>query len=309
MIEIRTVRELTLDEPSGAANSPHISAASSLVRIGETLFVIPDDELDIGIFPDDAKEHGHMVRILDGRLSSDIDVRKKQKPDLESAMLVPPFENHPHGGVMALGSGSKPDRCTGALLPLDGEGAPAGHYITVDLNPLYDRLQPDVGAVNIEGAAVVGDTVRLLQRGNDGDAMNGIVDLKLEAVLASLAAGEPWSPDAVTRIEPRSLGDLKGVTLCFADSSPLEDDRQVFAASAEESHDGGDGAIAGSALGMMAPDGDVSFIDEVDKTIKIEGLTARIEDDAIQVLMVTDADNPDTPSPLLEARLPLDTGS
>ncbi|MDQ3618998.1 MAG: hypothetical protein M3391_02585 [Actinomycetota bacterium] len=308
MIEIRTVRELTLDKPSGAANSPHISAASSLVRIGETLYVIADDELYIGIFPQDAKKHGHMVQILDGHLSSDIDVRKKQKPDLESAMLVPPFENHPHGGVMTLGSGSKPDRCNGALLPLDGDGAPAGHYLMVDLEPVYERLKPDVGAVNIEGASVVGDTVRLLQRGNDGDAINGIVDLELEAVLAALSAGEPWPPDAVTRIEPRSLGDLKGVTLCFADSSPLEDDRQVFAASAEDSHGGGDGAIVGSALGVMTPDGDVSFIDQVDQTIKVEGLTARIEEDAIQVLMVTDADDPDTPSPLLEARLPLDTG-
>ena len=58
----------------------------------------------------------------------------------------------------------------------------------------------------------------------------------------------------------------------------------------------------------MTPDGEVSFIDEVDQTIKVEGLTARIEDDDISVLMVTDADDPDTPSPLLEARLPLDTG-
>lgn len=191
MIEIRTMRELTLDKPSGAANSPHISAASSLVRVGETLFVIADDELDIGIFPDDAKQHGHMVRILDGHLSADSERRKKEKPDLESAMLVPAFENHPHGGVMALGSGSKPDRCSGALLPLDAQGAPAGHYVTIDLVPLYDRLKADVGAVNIEGASIVRDTVRLLQRGNDDDAMNGIVDLELEAVQTALSASQP----------------------------------------------------------------------------------------------------------------------
>jgi hypothetical protein len=113
----------------------------------------------------------------------------------------------------------------------------------------------------------------------------------------------------VKRVQPRSLGDLKGVSLCFADSSPLKDDRQVFAASAEDTKDGGDGAIIGSALGVMTPDGEVSFIDEVDQVIKIEGLTARIEDDDISVLMVTDADDPDTPSPLLEARLPLDIGA
>ena len=308
MIQIRKLRELTLDEPSGAAHSPHIAAASSLVRIGETLYVIADDELYIGIFPDLAAGHGHMVQILDGHLSADTEVRKKEKPDLESAMLLPAFEEHPHGGVMTLGSGSKPDRCAGALLPLDASGGPAGHYITVDLRPLYERLKGDVGAVNIEGAAVVGDTVRLLQRGNDEDAMNGIVDLELAPILDALVANEPW-PAAVKRVEARPLGDLKGVSLCFADSSPLKDDRQVFAASAEDSKGGGDGAIIGSALGVMTRDGEVSFIDEVDQTIKIEGLTARIEDDDISVLMVTDADDPDTPSPLLEARLPLDIGA
>ena len=307
MIQIHKLRDLTLDEPSGAENSPHISAASSLVRIGETLYVIADDELDIGVFPDLATGHGHMVKILDGHLAADTEVRKKEKPDLESAMLFPAFEKHPHGGVMTLGSGSKPDRCTGAFLPLDANGGPAGHYITVDLRPLYERLKGDVGEVNIEGASVVGDTVRLMQRGNDNEAMNGIVDLELEPVLDALSANEPWPTD-VKRIEPRSLGALKGVSLCFADSSPLKDDRQVFAASAEDTKGGGDGAIIGSAVGVMTPDGEVSFIDEVDQTIKVEGLTARIEDDDISVLMVTDADDPDTPSPLLEARLPLDTG-
>lgn len=308
MIQIRKLRDLTLDKPSGAANSPHIAAASSLVRIGETLYVIADDELYIGVFPDLAEGPGHMVQILDGHLSTDTEVRKKEKPDLESAMLLPAFEEHPYGGVMTLGSGSKPDRCAGALLPLDESGGPAGHYITVDLRPLYERLEGDVGAVNIEGASVVDDTVRLLQRGNDGDGMNGVVDLELAPILEALVASEPWPTD-VKRIEPRSLGELKGVSLCFADSSPLKDDRQVFAASAEDTSDGGDGVIIGSALGVMTPDGDVSFVDEVDQPIKIEGLTARIEDDDISVLMVTDADDPDTPSPLLEARLPLDTGA
>ena len=83
----------------------------------------------------------------------------------------------------------------------------------------------------------------------------------------------------------------------------------MFAASAEDSAGGGDGAVTGSALGIMSPNGDVGWCEALDDPIKVEGVTGRLEDDGIVVLMVEDADDPEQPSPLYEARLPADAGA
>jgi hypothetical protein len=309
MIRVRKLRELTLANPSETTGSRHIAAASSLVRVRHTLFVVADDEVQLGVFPLEGSEPGRMVRILDRHLSEDSEMRKKEKPDFESACFVPAFEECPHGGLLALGSGSTERQRDGALAPLDANEQPTGSYHTVHLGELYDVLEDDVGAVNIEGVSVVSDRLRLLQRGNEEGSVNAHVDLTLRDVLEALTQGDVLSAGAVIDVVEHDLGTLDGVKLCFADSSPLEDTRQVFAASAEDPGGGGDGAVTGSALGIMSPSGDVAWCERLDDPIKVEGVTARLEPDGIVVLMVEDADDPDHPSPLYEARLPADAGA
>jgi hypothetical protein len=53
---------------------------------------------------------------------------------------------------------------------------------------------------------------------------------------------------------------------------------------------------------VIDPHGDVIAAAPVDVKDKIEGLTARRDGGRIHALLVTDADDPDKPSPLLEAR-------
>jgi hypothetical protein len=78
----------------------------------------------------------------------------------------------------------------------------------------------------------------------------------------------------------------------------------VFGASAESSGSArSDGKTVGSAIGIMERDGTIEMKEPIDVEVKLEGLSARAEGDAIHLLMVTDADDPSVPSPLLAAEL------
>jgi len=56
----------------------------------------------------------------------------------------------------------------------------------------------------------------------------------------------------------------------------------------------------------MSSDGTVEFNEPVDHDMKLEGLAADVlEDGRIRLLMVSDADDPDQPSPLMETHLSL----
>ena len=111
----------------------------------------------------------------------------------------------------------------------------------------------------------------------------------------------PYHPTPSQAIEFYDLGQLKGVALCFSDASPLPDGRMAFIASAEV-----DGGYVGSSLGLMSSDGTVEFNEPVDHDMKLEGLAADVlEDGRIRLLMVSDADDPDQPSPLMETHLSL----
>ena len=130
----RTVRRLALVDAGGL---DHLSAASSLVRIGSRLYVAADDEHHLGVF--DLSEHGsgRLVRVFEGELPRRHKDRKAAKPDLEALLQVPASKARPNGALLALGSGSRPQRQRGVLLALDGDGALSGEVEPVDLGPLY----------------------------------------------------------------------------------------------------------------------------------------------------------------------------
>ena len=112
-------------------------------------------------------------------------------------------------------------------------------------------------------------------------------------------------PDALRNVDHVDLGQLQGVRLCFSDASALADGRIVFAASTEDSESTmNDGMTYGSALGIIEQDGSLGPVEPLDLIVKVEGIDARIADETIDVMMVTDADDPDAPSPLLRASIP-----
>ena len=88
----------------------------------------------------------------------------------------------------------------------------------VDLAPLYGLLSESIEHLNVEGAAVMGDRLWLLQRGGSDDHAAGIVaELDLGDVMDVAAARPPARPRTSSRpCAPTTSGTLDGVPLTFS---------------------------------------------------------------------------------------------
>lgn len=304
MIPVEKVHELKVASSQGDDNPPHISAASGLVRREGRIYIVADDELSLLVVDEDDLGPGQFMPILPGELPNDREKRKKMKADIESITYLPPTDELQHGCLFALGSGSSDKRNRGALIPLDADGAPTTDHRTLDLEPLYKSLKDEIEGLNVEGAEVVDDVLWLMQRGNEGGD-NALINLSLTKALDELTNDRRLSEASLRNVDHVDLGQLQGERLCFSDASALPDGRIVFAASTEASDSAvKDGTTYGSSLGIIEADGSVGPVEPLDWIVKVEGIDARDEDGSIVVLMVTDADDPDTPSPLLRAVLP-----
>ena len=181
------LRELTLDVPRGAGGGRYVSAASGLVRTGGHIYVAADDERELAVFPAAGDAPGRLVRFLPGDLPADPEERKRDKPDVEALALLPP--GPAPGRLLALESGSKPNRRGGVLWDLDADGALAGDPRRLDLAALYAVLEADIPDLNIEGATVAGDRLLLFQRGNGRAGVNAVIGLELGEALRSRHEG------------------------------------------------------------------------------------------------------------------------
>ncbi|MCP3136516.1 DUF6929 family protein [Pyxidicoccus xibeiensis] len=303
MIRTTLRRTLTLEAPEAPGRLAHVSAASGLVRVGAWLYIVADDALHLAIFPATGDVPGRSVRLFEGALPDEAKARKAVKPDLEVLCLLGPQAGAPHGVLLALPSGSTEARRRGAVLPLGADGALAGDARPVDCTALYAQLARELGPLNIEGAALVGGRLRLLNRGNGDVGVDALVDLDGERVQRGLETGT-LGPDTVRTTRRWELGRAGGVRLSFTDASPLPDGRLVFTAAAEDTRDAyADGAVTGSAVGVLAPDGSPLFLDAVDAKVKLEGVDARVERGRVHLLLVADADDPAVAAPLMEAVL------
>ena len=304
MITTRRLRSLDLEAGASEGGKAFIAAASGLMHTGSSLCVIADDALDLAVFPGEGEEPGRLERLLRGELSSDQSERKASKPDFEALTMLPAFEGHPHGALMAFESGSKGDRHYAVVCPLAADGALAGERREIDLAPLYDELKGELAELNVEGAPVAGERMLLMQRGNGPAGENGVIELSLERVLAAIAAGAPLDGSALVRIRRHNLGAVDGVPLCFSDAAPLPDGRLVYSAVAEGKGSGGDGAFGAAVVGVIEPHGTVSVEQRLDPPAKVEGVEARVGGNgAIELLLVADGDDPEQPAPLLAATL------
>lgn len=301
MLNVHTLRTLLLPPGSGLE---HLSAASGLVRVGQRLYVIADDEHLLGMFDLADGKSGALQPLFAGALPATHGARKAAKPDLESLTWLPPFAGHPQGALLALGSGSRPQRQRAVLLPLDTAGTLREPVFEIHLSPLYAPLALQHPQLNIEGAFVCGDRFCLLQRGNAATPVNALIVFDWSATKAWLCGQQPAPPPLSSA--RFALGELDGVPLCFTDGTALPGGGWVFSAAAEASGDNyADGPCRGSAIGLVADDGRLRGLWPVSLRCKVEGIAVTVEHEVLHLLLVTDADDRGTPAALLSATLDL----
>ena len=204
---------------------------------------------------------------------------------------------------MALGSGSRPNRDTGVVIALRADGEPTRRVRRFDLKPLYEPLRARLGEINIEGAMLMGNDFVLLNRGVSGQTESAALRYRLgDLQRPSTAASRAVKPRA---IRPYRLGAIDGVELGFTDGCALPDGGWVFCAAAEHTDDSyADGPCRGAAVGVVDADGEIVALHRLaDTPLKVEGIAARQSEGAIDLCLVTDADDPLLSSQLLRARL------
>lgn len=302
-LELRTMRELDLDEASAPGRPPHLSAASGIVRRGSFAYVIGDDELYLAAFDLSGREPGTLRRALEGELPGDDAERKGSKPDLEALTALPPLDGAPFGGLLGLGSGSGEHRDRGFFWALEADGSLHGEPSTIELAPLYGRLRDEIGSVNIEGAAVLGERLWLFNRGNEEGSHNAVAQLTIDDLSRSVLGDRELDADELHSVREYELGEVDGIRLGFSDATALFEDLVAFTASAEGAKDGD---VHGSLIGTIGAGGDVHRLRSIDPKWKVEGVHAAIDAGVLDLVFVCDQDDPDVASPLLSATMPID---
>jgi hypothetical protein len=237
-----------------------------------------------------------MPKGADGqRAFDDAHGNKHLKMDLESAVVLP------DGRVLAFGSGSARTR---ESMVIQSESD-----LRVRRAPgLYARLRgycQTVGAeLNIEGAVIQGDRLRLFQRGNGAHGRSGsmVFDVDLARLLRWLA-GRGSVPDVMDVLEV-DLGAIDGLPFGFTDAAATDGGRIAFLACAEDSADArSDGPVLGCLFGWLS-DTDARVTDVIESDgratrLKLEGIEPRPGATG-EFDVVADMDRADQPAWLAE---------
>jgi hypothetical protein len=296
MLQTDLLRTLTIDPLQHPRGQPHLSSASGLVCANGCVYVVADDEHHLAVFRDRASA-GELHRLFAADLPDDQKARKRRKPDLETLLWLP--LRH---ALAALGSGSRPNRNTGALVPLGAGGEPLAEVASFDLQPLYEPLRAALGEINIEGAMLLGEEFVLLNRGVAGGSDNAAAHYPLQALLDAIDGRlHALAPVLIRRY---TLGQIDGVPLAFTDAAALPGGGWVFTAVAEDTDDSyADGRCSGSVVGAVDAGGALAATHRLDALLKVEGIAVRVDGQGMHLCLVTDADDPAQASQLLLARL------
>jgi len=281
------------------ADGAPVRGASGLARYGAGWLVVQDDATHGCVWESGSGRPLRLVAPVEGHDTFDeASGTKALKPDLEAVVALP------DGRTLALGSGSTPARMRCVLLS-DSTVQVAG------LAPIYARvaelLEVPADQLNLEGAAVIGDSLRWFQRGlPSAGAPSASVDVELDGFLDH-ASGAP-AAIRVSGVRRYDLGTVAGVGLAITDAISLPGGLVLVSAAAEDStttYD--DGPVVGSALALLDGDRliDLARLPLLDGEVaKVEGLAlVGHRDDVLELLAVIDADDPEVPSLLLELQV------
>jgi hypothetical protein len=296
-MQLNLIRDLMVETPLPSGHA-FLSAASGMVVRGSMLYVVADDAHCLAIFDLRGAELGRLIPLIAGALPTDAGQRKRQKPDFE-ILLALPNDPLPEGDLaggegvrlLALGSGSTAQRMRGAVIDLPSGGGEATVRL-IDLSPLIAALSPLVPAVNVEGAVLRGGHLLLFNRGTMAHPASHILEVPLAAVLA----GEPVSATLCAELTlPMCAGVPLTVTDAFwLDTGAPDGGRILLSAVAEATADSyADGALVGAAIVELNADFTVRTVEPLEPMLKVEGLCARVTGAGIELLCVTDADNPE----------------
>jgi hypothetical protein len=318
-LHTQALRVLSVNPAQHPRGQAFLSAASGLVCQQGRAYVVADDEHHLAVFHD-VSSPGRLHRVFEGDLPEGKKARKRIKPDLECLLWWPAQPSGLTPGLtslasltslsslLALGSGSKPQRDRAVLMPLGANGE-LGHDISqtvshvqhLDLSPLYAPLRARFGRINIEGAFVQGDELVLLNRSAADGAPNATLHYRVSALQALIAGGR--AELVPQRIHEHTLGQLQGVPLGFTDGAALPDGGWVFTAVAEDSDNAvADGDFFGAVVGIVDAQGQPVAMRRLAQPAKVEGIAVQRQGRHLSLCMVTDADDPTVPSSLLLAR-------
>ena len=279
-----------------------VRAASAVAEFGDGHLVASDDTVHAAWFrPGEGATRVRLLPPVDGHEVFDEESGTKHlKPDLESACRVVT-----DGGpaVLLMGSGSSSRRMRWCLLHLE-EGGP--RVVVADMTEVYAAVAAalDVAhdALNLEGACVVGDTLRWFHRGLPSAGLpSGSVDLELGAALAAARREVAAADLQVSRPVHYDLGSADGVGLAITDVVHLSDGALLASAAAEDSPNArDDGPVTATALALIRDDRVTEVVrlpDVRGSVLKVEGLMVLQAGASHATLRaVTDVDDPDAAS-------------
>lgn len=289
-------------EPPGADEAdrgPHVRAASGLARLGAGLLIAQDDMSFLAIREPDGRLSTRALPARDGHRSFDAERGNvHRKPDLEACTSLP------DGRALCFGSGTMAERAWIAIVD------PSLEVSWSDAEPFYASLRRPAFCgpeLNLEGAVVVGDRLRLFHRGNGAGAgrSSAFVDLELRAFLRWLEAGGPL-PEPL-QMRAVNLGSAQGVAFGFTAATAARGGAVLFLAGAEASPSVlEDGRVVGVRIGVMDETGvrltAIEGADGAPTAIKLEGLVLDLDDPA-RAWAVSDVDATAVPASLCEIEL------
>lgn len=303
-VELEGVRALHFED-----GSP-VRAASAIAAFGEGYLVSQDDATSACWWRSGVGTPVRLLPPVEGHDTfSEAEHTKRLKPDLEAALAVT-LDDEP--AVLLLGSGSTDARMRAVLAGLR-DGVPWA--VSRDLSALYARvggllgLDPD--QLNLEGACVLGGSLRWFHRGRPGAGLpSSSVDLDLAELVAAVAGRA--QPDGLhaTGVLTYDVGEVDGVGLAVTDAVTLPDGSVLVSAAAEDSPDAyDDGPVVGSALAVL----DGTRVRATAPLPRVGGRVAKVEGLAVlewgehggRVLATVDEDDPAAASPLLTLRVGL----
>lgn len=273
------------------ADNIGVKAASGLVKVNNTFYVIADDEVSLAEFKFEGETKVNCINLLKKELPQDPAQRKKQKPDWESLVQLELAQQQRI--ILAVPSGSTENRMTGAFLRLDQTGLvdKKAQPETVDFSEIYKSLKTQFSELNIEGACVFDNKLMLFQRGNGASGKNAVIAIDLAGFCNDLENATAIKAQHILTMTEHNLGHLEGHKLDFTDACVVGDKIWFLAVAEDSQSTYDDGQYYGAIIGCLDATGKEIARYAIDCATKPEGLWVDLESQRLCFYVVTDADS------------------